>query len=379
MPAPRAGQAFSVPTAVVAGGADGGDQVIAIEVLDQDGPGAGGQRGGGELAVGCAGEDQDGLWGSRSRHGPVTCEDQPHKATGHDRGRVAAPALLILDRFLSWLVLLGRTSSSKNIALLVLRHEVAILRRTNPRPRLDWADRAVLAALIRRLPAALRGHRLVTPATVLRWPRRLVTKKWTYPNRPGRPPLDDTIAALIQRMARENTSWDRRLPHRCPRGARVVIGAYPRLVAEVQLSTFPAGLCPDRRELLLLPPPDRLRVLLGGAVQRPLRRQPEPVQQLPDALRGHLDAELLTNEIANDLTGPQGKIELELSRVTTDQPSAQLTGLPVGQFRCSPGERADFEPVQAALLIGLLPLEVRVRLNFSAAMMDSPALPAHPG
>ena len=86
---------------------------------------------------------------------------------------------LIFDRFLDWLTLLSRTSSSQDIELLVLRHEVAILRRTNPRPRLDWADRAVLAALIRRLPAVLRGHRLVTPATVLWWHRRLATKKWT--------------------------------------------------------------------------------------------------------------------------------------------------------------------------------------------------------
>jgi hypothetical protein len=67
---------------------------------------------------------------------------------------------LILSRLLGWLVLLGRTASSKNVELLVLRHEVAVLRRTNPKPRLDWADRALFAALIRRLPTMLRGHRL---------------------------------------------------------------------------------------------------------------------------------------------------------------------------------------------------------------------------
>jgi putative transposase len=82
---------------------------------------------------------------------------------------------LIFSRLLSWLTLLPRGSSSKHIELLVLRHEVAVLRRTNPKPRLDWADRALLAALIRHLPAVLRGHHPVTPATVLRWHRRLVT------------------------------------------------------------------------------------------------------------------------------------------------------------------------------------------------------------
>jgi putative transposase len=82
-----------------------------------------------------------------------------------------------------------------------------VLRRNNLRPRLDWADRAVFAALIRRLPTSLPDHRLITPATVLRWHRRLVTKKWTYPNRSGRPPVDKTIAALIERMARENETW----------------------------------------------------------------------------------------------------------------------------------------------------------------------------
>jgi putative transposase len=83
---------------------------------------------------------------------------------------------LIFARLCSWLVLLGRSSASKDAELLVLRHEVAILRRTHPRPRLGWADRAVLATLIRFLPARVRAHRLVTPGTVLRWHRRLVTQ-----------------------------------------------------------------------------------------------------------------------------------------------------------------------------------------------------------
>jgi putative transposase len=114
---------------------------------------------------------------------------------------------LIFSQLLSWLTLLPRASTSKDVELLVLRHEVAVLRRTNPKPRLDWADRALFAALIRRLPAALRRHRLVAPATVLRWHRRLVTKRWTYPNRSGRPPINQTIAALIERMAEENETW----------------------------------------------------------------------------------------------------------------------------------------------------------------------------
>src|ERR1017187_5389810 len=76
-------------------------------------------------------------------------------------GRVPSPALSDLHTG-GWLVLLGRSSASKNAELLVLRHEVAVLRRTHPRPRLDWADRAVLAALIRLLPARVRAHRLVT-------------------------------------------------------------------------------------------------------------------------------------------------------------------------------------------------------------------------
>ena len=114
---------------------------------------------------------------------------------------------LVFVRLCGWLALLSRSSASKDAELLVLRHEVAVLRRANCRPRLDWADRAVLAALIRLMPARLRMHRLITPGTVLRWHRRLVTRKWTYPNRTGRPPVSAEIAALIELLATENTSW----------------------------------------------------------------------------------------------------------------------------------------------------------------------------
>ncbi|MGW1682723.1 integrase [Saccharopolyspora sp. NPDC002376] len=105
---------------------------------------------------------------------------------------------LILVRIVGWLWLLGRSSASKDVEILVLRHEVAVLRRTNPKPRMNWADRAVFSALIRLLPKVLQAHRLITPGTVLRWHRRLVTRKWTYPNRTGRPPVDDAIAVLIR-------------------------------------------------------------------------------------------------------------------------------------------------------------------------------------
>jgi putative transposase len=89
---------------------------------------------------------------------------------------------LVFLQLLNLLLLLGRSPASNNIELLVLRHEVAVLRGANPKPRLDWADRAVFAALVRRLPQMLREHRLVTPGTILlRWHHRLVAKKWTIP------------------------------------------------------------------------------------------------------------------------------------------------------------------------------------------------------
>jgi putative transposase len=113
---------------------------------------------------------------------------------------------LIFVRSVGWLVLLARSHASKDAELLVLRHEVALLRRGNPRPRLDWADRAILAGLISWLPKRLRSQRLLTPKTVLRWHRRLIAKRWTYPSRIGRPPLPEEVATLIERRATDNAS-----------------------------------------------------------------------------------------------------------------------------------------------------------------------------
>src|SRR5258708_35081489 len=102
---------------------------------------------------------------------------------------------LIFVRLTGRLALLARSSASKDAELLVLRQEVAVLRRQNPKPKMDWADRAVLAALARLLPGPLRMSRLVTPGTLLLLHRRLVRWHWTYPHRSRRSPVQRHLAA----------------------------------------------------------------------------------------------------------------------------------------------------------------------------------------
>jgi Integrase core domain/Homeodomain-like domain len=113
----------------------------------------------------------------------------------------------LLVTVVSWLALLTRSSASKDAEILALRHEVAVLRRATPEPHLSWGDRAVLAALARVLPKALRACRIVTPGTLLRWHRRMAAAKWRQPRAPGRPPVPDELVALILRLARENRRW----------------------------------------------------------------------------------------------------------------------------------------------------------------------------
>ncbi|WP_084434750.1 integrase core domain-containing protein [Kibdelosporangium aridum] len=125
-------------------------------------------------------------------------------------------------QMLSWLALLARSSATKDAEILALRHELAVLRRNNPRPRLSWPDRAVLAALARMLPKALRVHRIVTPAKLLYWHRKLIAARWRQQKPPGRPPISDELATFILRLAKENRTWGvvriqgelRRLGHR---------------------------------------------------------------------------------------------------------------------------------------------------------------------
>jgi putative transposase len=149
----------------------------------------------------------------------------------------------MLVRLLSWLALLARSDTAKDVEILILRHEVAVLRRTNTRPMLTWLDRAVLSALSRLLPTPLRQLRLVSPRTLLRWHAQLVSRRWTYPHRrSGRPPTAPPIRALVLRMARENPRWG----YRRIQGELVGLG-HPVAASTVWAILKNAGLDPAPR------------------------------------------------------------------------------------------------------------------------------------
>ena len=148
------------------------------------------------------------------------------------------------------LVLLARSDAARDAAILVLRHEVAVLRGQVACPKPDWADRAVIAVLARLLPSHLRLCRIVTPGTLLAWHRRLVRRKWTYPKGAGQPPVPQKIRGLVEHRARQNPRWGyRRIQGELlGLGYRVGEGMIRRILAAAGLGPAPRRASPTWRQ-----------------------------------------------------------------------------------------------------------------------------------
>jgi len=149
------------------------------------------------------------LWGSRTGLHRLTCGSAHARraACRHDGGMTTSLVYLLLRQVLQMLAQIARDGAAKDVELLVLRHQVAVLRRQVHRPDLEPADRVVLAAVSRLLPGSRWEAFFVTPATLLRWHRELTAWRWTYTHaRPGRPPVGKQVRDLVLRLAEENPS-----------------------------------------------------------------------------------------------------------------------------------------------------------------------------
>ena len=189
-------------------------------------------------------------------------------AGADDRWMALRLLYLIFRQLLGWLVLLARRSATNNAELLVLRHEVAVLRRQVVQPRLDWADRAVLVGLARLLPRPSWNRVFVRPDTLLRWHQDLVRRRWSYPHRRGRPGVAPEVRALVLRLARENPTWGYRRIHGELGRLGYTIGAS---TCGCQLFESPQAACayswispPSRSRRATLPAPG----IIGGSADR---------------------------------------------------------------------------------------------------------------
>jgi len=177
----------------------------------------------------------------------------PAMRSARARSQLWAFAYLSVRRVLELVVLLTRSDDAKEIELLALRHEVAVLRRQVKRPSFELADRALLAALSRLLPRSRWDTFGVTPSTLLAWHRRLVARRWTYPHRrPGRPPVDEDTTALVVRLAKENSRWGyRRIQGELMKlGVRLAASTIARILFDYRLGPAPRRRGSTWREFL---------------------------------------------------------------------------------------------------------------------------------
>jgi len=170
--------------------------------------------------------DRTGLWVPETVHTAHDLPVRPRQVVRHDPLMALRLIYQMFSKLLGWIVLRTRSDTSKEIEILVLRHQLAALQRRTPHRRMSWTDPGVIAALARLLPVRRRHGMLVTPSTILRWHGQLVARRWTTPPvRNGRPAIPAGVPALVIRLASENPTWDYRRIHGELAGLGYRIGA----------------------------------------------------------------------------------------------------------------------------------------------------------